>query len=66
MAQAAWSEQVKVPRMSDLYAAAGARVCTPPAIDRQFKTIDFFVVFDCQEMDAKTRRLFLRPEAGLG
>ncbi len=55
---AAQPEQVKVPRLFDTYLAVGAKVCSPPAIDRQFKTIDFFVVFDCQELDAKTRRLF--------
>jgi putative hemolysin len=52
-------EQVKVPRLFATYLGVGAKVCSPPAIDRQFKTIDFFVVFDFQEMDAKTRRLFL-------
>ena len=56
---AAQPEQVKVPRLFDSYLGVGAKVCSPPAIDRQFKTIDFFVVFDFQEMDAKTRRLFL-------
>ena len=50
---------MKVPRLFDSYLAVGAKVCSPPAIDRQFKTIDFFVVFDFQELDAKTRRLFL-------
>jgi len=29
-------------------------------IDRQFKTIDFFVVFDLQSMDEKTLRQFFR------
>ena len=36
----------------------GAKVCGPPATDRQFKTIDFLVLFDVFEMDAQTRRMF--------
>ena len=49
---------VKVPRLFDTYLGIGAKVCGPPAIDRLFKTIDFLVIFDIQQMDARTRRLF--------
>ena len=47
-----------VPKLFRSYLRFGAKVCGPPALDRAFKTIDFFVVFDAEEMDAKTRRLF--------
>ena len=40
------------------YLRFGAKVCGPPALDHAFKTTDFFVVFDAEEMDTKTRRLF--------
>ena len=47
-----------IPRLFRSYLRFGAKVCGPPALDRAFKTTDFFVVFDAHEMDAKTRRLF--------
>ena len=50
---------VKVPRLFDSYLRIGAKVCGPPAIDRLFKTIDFLVILDSQNIDARTRRMFL-------
>jgi len=47
-----------VPKLFRTYLRFGAKVCGPPAVDRAFKTTDFFVVFDIAGMDAKTRRLF--------
>jgi putative hemolysin len=47
-----------VPKLFRSYLRFGAKVCGPPALDRAFKTTDFFVVFDAGEMDAKTRGLF--------
>jgi putative hemolysin len=47
-----------IPKLFRSYLRFGARVCGPPALDRAFKTTDFFVVFDAEEMEAKTRRLF--------
>jgi len=49
---------VKVPRLFDTYLGIGAKVCGPPAIDRLFKTIDFLVIFDIQNIEAKTRKMF--------
>lgn len=55
---------VKVPRLFETYLRFGAKVCGPPAIDRAFKTIDFFVLFDAEELDARTRQtFFVEPEA---
>jgi putative hemolysin len=53
-----WSQQVKVPRLFRTYLGIGAKVCSAPAIDRKFKTIDFFMLFDIQKMNAATRKLF--------
>ncbi len=36
------AENVKMPRLFRTYLRYGAKVCSPPAIDRQFKTIDFW------------------------
>jgi putative hemolysin len=52
------SVQVSIPRLFRTYLRFGARVCGPPAIDRLFKTIDYFVLFDVEEMDLQTRRVF--------
>lgn len=46
---------VKVPTLFRTYLRHGARICGPPAIDRQFKTIDWLVIFD---VDAMPRRMF--------
>jgi putative hemolysin len=49
---------LKIPKLFATYLGIGARVCSTPAIDRRFKTIDFFVVLDIHQMDERTRRLF--------
>lgn len=51
-------QEAALPRLFETYLRFGARVCGPPAIDRLFKTVDFFVLFDAREMDARTRQLF--------
>ena len=50
--------EVRVPKLFRIYLHYGAKVCGPPAIDRQFKTIDFLVMFDVFEMEAQARRTF--------
>lgn len=50
--------EVQLPRLFRTYLRFGARVCGPPAIDRTFKTIDYFVLFDVFSMDEHTQRLF--------
>lgn len=54
-----WPYAVKLPRLFKTYLSIGAKVCGPPAIDRQFKTIDFFVICDLQNMNERTRRMLL-------
>jgi putative hemolysin len=49
---------VKVPRLFDSYLRIGAKVCGPPAIDLLFKTIDFLVILDSQNIEARTRKMF--------
>jgi putative hemolysin len=51
-------QEAALPRLFETYLRFGAKVCGPPAIDRRFKTVDFFVLFDAREMDERTRRLF--------
>lgn len=49
-----------LPSLFEMYLRLGAEVCGPPMIDREFGTIDFFVVFDVQRMSEKYRRMFAR------
>ncbi|MFL6213933.1 MAG: GNAT family N-acetyltransferase [Blastocatellia bacterium] len=52
------SAEVSLPKLFSIYLRFGARVCGPPAIDRLFKTIDFLILFDIQEMAAQRRKAF--------
>ncbi len=52
------TQPAKLPRLFRTYLRFGARVCGLPAIDREFKTIDFLVLFDTAEMDEPSRRMF--------
>lgn len=54
---------VHVPRLFDMYLSLGARVCGEPALDRAFGTIDYLVLFDLADLDAKSRRRFLPATA---
>ena len=49
---------VELPRLFATYLRYGSVVCGPPAIDRQFKTIDYLVLLDVESLDESTRRLF--------
>lgn len=48
----------RVPRLFRAYLEASARVCGPPAIDRQFKTIDFLTLVDLQSIPSRLRTRF--------
>lgn len=43
----------KIPKLLSAYLALGARICGPPAIDREFKTIDFLTLLDLNSLSAK-------------
>ena len=42
------AETPKIPKLLAAYLALGASICGPPAIDREFKTIDFLTFVDLQ------------------
>jgi len=50
--------QVALPRLFGTYLRHGARVCSEPAIDREFRTIDWLVVLDARGLPARLWRLF--------
>ena len=48
-----------IPRLFRAYLEASARLCGSPAIDREFKTIDFLTLIDLQKIPERVRtRLF--------
>jgi putative hemolysin len=53
--------EVKVPKLLKTYLAIGARICAPPAWDREFGTIDFLTLLDLRKMAPAARHRFLAP-----
>lgn len=51
-------DEVRVPSLFRTYLRYGCWICGPPAIDRAFKTIDFFMLFDLAELDERRYKLF--------
>lgn len=56
------ASEVRLPKLFNLYMRIGAKVCGEPAIDRLFKTIDYFVLFDLDDLDAQRREMFFGRE----
>jgi putative hemolysin len=52
------AQPVDIPRLFSLYLRYGAKVCGVPAIDRLFKTIDYLVLLDVEQLDEQTRRMY--------
>jgi putative hemolysin len=52
------STPVALPNLFNMYLRIGAKVCGPPMVDREFGTIDFFVVCDTAAIGEKYRRMF--------
>lgn len=49
---------VEIPPLFGIYLRYGGKVCGPPALDRFFKTVDFFTVLDLAAMDEATFNAF--------
>ncbi len=52
----------KLPRLLSAYLIIGSEICGPPAIDREFKTIDFLTVFDLVKIRMNGKSGWLRFE----
>ncbi len=52
------NETVELPKLFTTYLRIGAKVCSQPIIDKEFGTIDFFVIFDSLKINEKYRKLF--------
>jgi len=51
-------DSIETPKLFHTYLRYGAKSCGPPAIDADFGTIDFFVVFDLETIPRKLRGFF--------
>jgi putative hemolysin len=54
-------ELAKVPKLLKTYLAIGARICSAPAWDREFGTIDFLTLLDLRTISSSARNRFLAP-----
>ncbi|MGB8222621.1 MAG: GNAT family N-acyltransferase, partial [Polyangiales bacterium] len=59
-------DEVPIPPLFKMYLDMGARVCSEPAIDREFGVIDFLIVLDVEKLDARTRTRMLGAMGGVG
>ncbi|MEL7310087.1 MAG: GNAT family N-acyltransferase [Pseudomonadota bacterium] len=55
------SADVKIPKLMRLYLTYGATIVSAPALDQEFKTIDYLALFDMQGLTDVQREVFLAP-----
>jgi putative hemolysin len=53
------AESPKIPKLLRAYLTIGAKICGPPALDREFKTIDFLTLLDLHRLPSGVRNRFL-------
>ena len=58
-APAAELTEERAPKLLRAYLAIGAKICSEPAIDREFKTIDFLTLLDLQTLHPRVATRFL-------
>jgi len=51
-------EPMPIPKLLRAYLTVGAKICGPPALDQQFKTIDFLTLLDIEALPSATRERF--------
>jgi putative hemolysin len=49
-------ESAKIPKLLRAYLSIGAGICGPPALDREFKTIDFLTMLDLEKLPLLLRQ----------
>lgn len=52
------AESVAIPKLLRAYLTLGAKICGPPALDREFKTIDFLTFLDLETLPPLARQRF--------
>jgi len=53
------TEEMKAPKLLRAYLTIGAKICSEPALDREFKTIDFLTLLDLQSLHPRAAKRFL-------
>ena len=53
------ADPAKIPKLLRAYLTIGAKICGPPAFDREFKTIDFLTLLDLDRLPEPVRQRFL-------
>jgi putative hemolysin len=51
-------ESVCIPKLLRAYLVLGAKICGPPALDRQFKTVDFLTMLNLEALTCSVRQKF--------
>ena len=59
MLEALAADPPKIPKLLRAYLSIGAKICGPPALDREFKTIDFLTLLDWHELPEALRQKLL-------
>lgn len=57
--EAVTEDNVSIPKLLRAYLTIGAKICGPPALDRQFKTIDFLTMLDLEALSPAMRERFI-------
>ena len=52
----------RAPKLLTAYLSLGAWIAGPPAVDREFGTIDFLTILDMHNLNAVAARLYLGPQ----
>ncbi|MBO6575849.1 MAG: GNAT family N-acetyltransferase [Rhodothermales bacterium] len=50
-----------IPRLMSAYLSLGARICSEPAIDREFRTVDYLALFDLEALEPARLAFFTCP-----
>jgi putative hemolysin len=50
--------EIELPKLFFTYLRIGAKICGEPVVDRHFKTIDFFVIFDSMTIEPRYYQMF--------
>jgi len=51
--------EARAPKLLRAYLTIGAKICSEPAIDREFRTIDFLTLLDLQTLHPRVAKRFL-------
>lgn len=54
-----WKD-ITLPQLFRLYIDLGAKILSKPALDKEFKTIDFLILVDVKKLDERSRALFFK------